>query len=190
MLYCMLLVILASHLAFFIASRSFKSLKRIFSHLLCINTKPKKHLPLLVATSLGLLITSPVFALDARTAAVGGSAIANGYGVHGALDNPASLMRPHNRQQRFHMHMGASLDLQDNAGFIDAAIEQDTLFTDIEQEIASFNQSNLTCDENAQLDTTCLVGTQYLSQLSSTVLDILLRADNQPIRAPTSPPTT
>jgi len=142
-----------------------------------------KNIPiLLIAASAGLIIASPVFALDARSAAVGGSAIANGYGVHGARDNPSSLMRMHRQQKRFHFHSGISVDIQDDAGIIDAAIEEDTLITDIEQEIDLISGREISCDLSG-LDTTCLDNTQNLGQLATTVYDILTRADNRPIKA-------
>jgi len=121
--------------------------------------------------------------MDARSAAVGGSAIANGYGVHGALDNPSSLVRLHRQQQRFHMHLGATVDIQDDAGIIDSAIDEDTLLTDLEKEIDSITGQELTCDLSSTLDSTCLDNTQKLGELATTVFDIISRADNQPIKA-------
>ena len=138
---------------------------------------------LLLASSLGLLIASPVHAIDARSAAVGGSAIANGYGVHGALDNPASLMRLHRQQQKFHFHTGFSFDIQDNAGIIDTAIDEDSLLTDLEQEIDFISGQTLTCDISDGPETTCLNNTQTIGELATTVFDILNRADDQPIKA-------
>ena len=140
-------------------------------------------LALLIAGFINSSVASSVYAFDARSAAVGGSAIANGYGAHGALDNPSSLMRYHRQQQHFHMHLGGSLDIQDNAGIIDAAIEEDTLLTDLEQEIDLITDSTLTCDINSALESTCLENTQNIGQLATTVFDILNKADNQPIKA-------
>jgi len=138
---------------------------------------------LLFTASLGLFAVKPTLALDARSAAVGGSSIANGYGVQGARENPSSLMRLHRQQQHVHINLGISLDIQDNAGIIDAAIEEDTLVTDIEREIDLISDSAISCDLNSGLDTTCLDNTQNLGELATTVFDILNRADDQPFKA-------
>ena len=140
---------------------------------------------LVIVTSIAFFTISPAFAVDARTAAVGGSAIANGYGVYGVRENPSSLMRMHRQQQRFHFHSGVGVDIQDNAGIIDNAIEQDTLVKDIEQEIDLITGSQLICniDDGITSDETCVDGTQKLGDLATTVFDIVSRADNKPIRA-------
>jgi len=140
----------------------------------------------LLAASVSLLIASPAMALDARSVAVGGSAIANGYRAHGALDNPSALMRMHSKQQRFHMHIGVGVDLQDDAGFIDTAIEEDTLITDLDNELDLLTGSLLECADsgvNDALETSCLQDTQNLGELTSTVYDILNRVDDKPIKA-------
>ena len=49
-----------------------------------------------VTTAVALLTTTigvQSMAADARSIALGGSAIANGLGVHGAMENPAVLAR-------------------------------------------------------------------------------------------------
>lgn len=141
---------------------------------------------LIIAATLGVCLAQPVFAFDARSAGVGGSAIANGYGVHGALDNPSSLMRLHRQQQHFHIHSGLTVDIQDDTGIIETAIDEDTLLTDFEQEIDLLGDQLLTCDINDfnnASETTCLENTQKLGGLATTVYDILNRADNQPIKA-------
>jgi len=143
----------------------------------------KNHSNRFVAASLGLLVASPVLALDARSAAVGGSAIANGYGVHGARDNPSSLMHMHRQQQRFHLHLGASVDIQDNTGLIDTAIEEDTLLTDLEREIDLISGRELSCDFSNGPEAICLDNTKNIGELATTVLDILNRADGQSIKA-------
>jgi len=141
----------------------------------------KKHVAPLVAASVSLFVASPVFALDARSAGVGGSAIANGYGAHGARDNPSSLMRFHRQQQRFHFHLGADYSLQDNAGLIDTARNQDTLLTDLEREIDLISGRELSCDISAGSESICLDNTRELGELATTVLDILKKSDEQPI---------
>jgi len=137
----------------------------------------------IIAMSLSALVCSSAYALDARTAALGGSAIANGKGVHGALENPSALMRMQREQQTFHIHMGVSTDIQDNAGIIQTAIDDETLPEDIEREIDILSGRVLTCDETSSPETVCLRDTQRLAELSSRVLDILDNADGQPINA-------
>jgi len=136
-----------------------------------------------IAVTLGLLVANPTFAADARSNSLGGSAIANGYGVHGALENPSSLMRMSRQQQRFHMHLGVSVDIQDDAELIDTAIDEDTLIRDLEREIELLSGSTITCDITSTPETTCLNNTQQIGDLASTVVDILERADGESIKA-------
>lgn len=141
---------------------------------------------LLISVSLSLLAASPAAALDARTAAVGGSAIANGYGVHGARDNPASLMRMHRKQHRFHFHVGGGVDIQDDAAFIETAIDEDSLLDDLDRELELITGSVLTCDFNSSPETPCLTNTQNISDLATRVADIMTRIDGKPIKATAS----
>jgi len=125
-------------------------------------------------------------ALDAQSAARGGSAIANGKGVHGALENPSSLMRMHRAQQGLHLHIGASADIQDDAGFIDTAVEEDTLAQDLENEIDALSARVITCTINDDPNATCLDDTQRMSELAARVSSILTRIDGKPIKATAS----
>lgn len=137
----------------------------------------------LIAASLSALLCSSAFALDARTAALGGSAIANAKGVHGALENPSALMRMQRDQQIFHIHFGISTDIQDSAALIQTAIDEETLPEDVEREIDILTGRVLTCDETSSPETVCLSDTRTLGELSTRVLDILNQADGQPINA-------
>lgn len=140
-------------------------------------------LTLCIAAGTTLLLSVPALAFDARSAALGGSAIANGTGVHGALENPSSLMRMQRDQQRFHIHLGVSTDIQDDAGLIDAAIDNESLAEDLETEIDAISGRVITCPITSTPETVCLNDTQRLANLSQTVLDIMNRADNKPIKA-------
>lgn len=136
--------------------------------------------------ALSAFIASPAIALDARSAALGGSAIANGKGVHGALENPSSLMRMHRDNQAFHIHLGASADIQDDGGYIATAIDEETLPTDIQNEIDALSGSTLSCNETSSPETVCLSDTARLGELSVRVLDILTAVDGQPFNATAS----
>ncbi len=76
---------------------------------------------LCVSTALTMFVCGAAVAADARSISLGGSAIANGQGVHGALENPSSLMRMNSQQQRLHLHLGFSLDARDDAGLVETA---------------------------------------------------------------------
>lgn len=141
---------------------------------------------LLIASGTALLISSPAFALDARSAALGGSAIANGKGVHGALENPSSLMRMKRKQQHFHVHLGISTDIQDDAGFINIALENETLAEDLETEIDAISGRTISCPVTSLPEAVCLNDTARLGNLAGTVLDILNDIDNKPIKATAS----
>lgn len=140
----------------------------------------------LIAAAISTLISSPTFALDARTAALGGSAIANATGAYGALENPSSLMRMQRDGQVFHFHLGASTDIQDDGGYIASAIDEATLPQEIEDEIDALSGRTLTCNESSTLETVCLVDTSQLATLSARVLDILEAVDQQSLAATAS----
>lgn len=143
-----------------------------------------KTLGTIISTVGAMLVTvTPAYALDARSAALGGSAIANGAGVHGALENPSTLMRQHRQNQSLHIHFGFSTDIQDNAGYADNIEEEKDLPDDIETEIDQLTGRQLSCDITSPPETICLEDTARLAQLSSTVLDILNRVDGKPVNA-------
>ncbi len=135
---------------------------------------------LLLSTALTLCISTPSFALDARSAALGGSAIANGKGVHGALENPATLMRLQREKQRLHFHIGAAADVRDDAGYIDKIEDEEDLPTDLEDELDALSGSTLTCDVTSTPETVCLTGTQNVADLSQRVLDLINDVDGKP----------
>lgn len=136
----------------------------------------------LLTTSLLLCFTAStnVFALDARSVALGGSAISNGDGVHGALENPASLMHMQNSGKRGAFHVGASLDLRDSADFVGIAEDNENLRQDFDTQIDLISGQTLGCDIlTATADTVCLTNTTELGDLSSRVLGILNDVDDK-----------
>lgn len=134
-----------------------------------------------VATCLSSFICSSALALDARTAALGGSAIANGQGVYGALDNPASLMKTSKGEKALHLHLGASTDVRDNARIAETAIDEKSLPDDIQDELDALENLEVTCGIQAEDDDVCLSGLKGVADLSERILDILERFDQQPL---------
>jgi len=145
--------------------------------------QPTPYHILFLAACTTWLASSPAYAVDARSAALGGSVIANGKGVYGALENPSALMRMKRKQQRFHFNIGASVDIQDDAGIIDTALDNESLPEDLETEIDAITGRLITCPVTSFPETVCLNDTQRLGDLAGTVVDILNRVDNQPINA-------
>lgn len=140
----------------------------------------------LIAAVACTVVSGPAFALDARSAALGGSAIANAKGAYGALENPSSLMRMQREGQVAHFHMGFSTDIQDDGGYIALGIDEETLPEDIEDEIDALTGRTLTCNETSAPETVCLVDTARLADLSARVLTILEDVDQQPFAATAS----
>lgn len=138
---------------------------------------------ILVCSLLPICVSTPALAMDARSAALGGSAIANGKGVHGALENPASLMKMQREQQRIHFHLGVSTDIQDSGEYIGTALDNESLPEDLESALDNLSDSTLTCDENSSLDSVCVSDTQRLSELSTTLLGILNDVNGKPFNA-------
>lgn len=137
----------------------------------------------LIITALSVA-TAPALAADARSLALGGSAIANGVGVHGALENPASMLRMQREGQRLHLRIGTSVEFRDSAELVNTLKDNEDLAGDIDDEITRLSGSTLTCDPlTATSDTSCLSGTELLGDLSSRVLDILNLADDETIDA-------
>jgi len=137
-----------------------------------------------LAVSALTVATAPAHAADARSLALGGSAIANGVGVHGVLENPASLLRMQREGQRLHLRIGTFIELRDSAELVDTLTNDgnENLASDIDNEITRLSGSTLTCDPlTATSDSSCLSGTELLGNLSSRVLDILNLADDETI---------
>ncbi len=129
---------------------------------------------------LGLTTVHNAFALDARSIALGGSAISNGEGVHGALENPASLMTMQNAGKRGAFHIGGSIDLRDSADVVGIVDDNKDLRQDFETEIDQVSGQTLGCDIlTATATTVCLTDTAELGDLSARVLDILNQVDGE-----------
>lgn len=142
----------------------------------------KQATTLFLSTSLSLLASSNALSADARTLGLGGSAIANGYGIYGAVDNPASLMTQQRADHGLHVHAGMYAELHDKKGLTDALLDNEDIAADIEDEIEALSGQSVSCTQSLNdLNAVCLSGTEYLGQLSDDVLNIIDKADGNSI---------
>lgn len=120
--------------------------------------------------------SSPLLASDARSIALGGSAIANGKGAHGAFDNPASMMQMQRRSETVHLRFGFSGEYRDPGNTIDEVSKDDNkdLFKDIENEVDSLSDREIQCDPiTGNGDDVCIDQTQSLSDLATRTLTVI-----------------
>ena len=144
-------------------------------------------LPIPTAVAVALLIAANgARANDARAIALGGSNIADGHGVPGALANPAALMAMGRRGERLHFRFGLSGELRDDAQLIDIATDEanETLASDTEDAIAAIDASRVGClDVNAIDQTVCVSGLAPVARLTERALDVLDRIDGESVTA-------
>jgi len=139
---------------------------------------------LTAAALTAVCLASPSWASDARALALGGSAIANGQGAHGAFENPASMMAMKRAGQKVHFRFGVSAEVRDTGSSLDTLTDSanDNLISDIESEIDLLSAKTIACDPIfGGADDVCVDGTQPLSDLSTRLLDILDRIDGETI---------
>lgn len=132
--------------------------------------------------ALGVLMATPAWSNDARSIALGGSAIANGQGAHGAFENPASMMNMKRQGEKTHFRLGFSLDVRDTGDSIDTLTDEDneSLISDIETEIDTLSNQPIECNPlTGSENDICLSGTQSLSDLSERILDIIDIVDDE-----------
>lgn len=128
-------------------------------------------------------------AFDARSLALGGSTIADGRGLQGAVQNPASLAAMQRRGERGAFALGAAADLRDHGDVADVLLdgfsiddELEGLGSDIEDEIDRLSGATVTCDPFFDADDrVCITGTAELGRLSGEGLEILRQVDEEPI---------
>ncbi|MFK7862305.1 MAG: conjugal transfer protein TraF [Granulosicoccus sp.] len=137
----------------------------------------------LLAASAGSAIAN-----DARAIALGGSVIANGKGVHGAIGNPASMMAMQRRSETVHFRFGFGAEFRDSGDTLDTLTdsENEDLISDIEREIDVLSSAPITCNPiEGEFQSTgsdpCVSGTQSLSDLAGRVLDIIDLVDEESI---------
>lgn len=141
---------------------------------------------------LGMLVTvfgigsTAALAEDARSIALGGSAIANGKGAHGALANPSSMMAMQRQGEGLHLRLGISGEVRDTGSAIDTLTDDanQDLISDIDAEINALNQTNIQCNPlTGNPGDACITGTQNLSDLSGRLLDIIDIVDGETLDA-------
>ncbi|ASJ71394.1 conjugal transfer protein TraF [Granulosicoccus antarcticus] len=154
------------------------------------NTLTSSKVAAMVATALlTMTLAAPAWSADARSIALGGSVIANGQGVHGAVDNPASLMAMQQRKETFHFSIGMAAEVRDSGEAIDTLTDDDNenLFDDIDDEVAALGTREVQCDPFSpspdRRDQTCVDGTTGVANLSTQLLDILDTVDDETIDA-------
>ncbi len=133
------------------------------------------------------LLTTPASAFDARSIALGGSTVANGLGVHGAIDNPASLAAANRRGQTAMFLIGGALDARDHGNVVETLTDSDieNLVDDLETEIDELSGSQVSDDCTGagfianDDDTVCVTGTAALAGLSAQALDTANAIDGQ-----------
>lgn len=145
---------------------------------------------LTAAVTLAMLTTSAQ-AFDARSIALGGSAVAHGIGVNGAIENPASLTGMKRRGDTAHFLLGAAIDARDHGELVEILLDDDNrdLADDLEAEIENVSGSSIEpeCSTAAFIpptqNTVCLRGTQQLAVLADDAISLLNDIDGQPIEA-------
>jgi hypothetical protein len=133
-------------------------------------------------TVLSCLVSMPAWSSDARSIALGGSTVANGYGVHGVMENPASLMAMKRRKEKFHFLVGVAAELRDTGSAIDTLTDDKNqgLIDDIGTEIDILSNKQTQCDPiSGNGSDTCVDGTQAVADVSAQLLEILNVVDDE-----------
>lgn len=131
-------------------------------------------------------LCSPAWSADARSLALGGSAIANGKGVHGAMENPASMMAMQRDGYRTHFRLGASAQFRDANNAIDVVSDNanQNLLSDIEAQIDELGNRQILCDPvSGAGEDICLSDTQDISDTASRLLSVINSIDDENVQA-------
>lgn len=142
---------------------------------------------ILTISALATLLTASTggaIASDARAIALGGSVVANGKGVHGAVANPASMMAMQRRSETIHIRFGFAAEFRDPSETIDTLSDSENkdLIEDVESEIDDLSATNVECNPFTDDDSAvCIAGTQGLSDISGRIVDIMNLVDGQTI---------
>ena len=149
----------------------------------------RKGVTMVATAMLSMTLTAPAWSGDARSIALGGSVIANGYGVHGAVQNPASLMAMKQRKEKFHFNVGTAFEIRDTGDAIDTLTDDanEGLIDDIGDEVEALSTRVVQCDPLlGNRDDICVDGTAGVADLSARLLDILDTVDDETIDAQAS----
>ncbi|MFT5894453.1 MAG: hypothetical protein ACI8VW_001324, partial [bacterium] len=146
-------------------------------------------LRLLPAFAATIALCNPAWSGDARSIALGGSAIASGQGAHGALENPASMMEMKRAGQRIHFRFGFSADIRDNGDLVDTLTDDtnNDLLSDIETQVEELSTRQIQCDPVfGNATDVCVDNTQTLSDLATKLLNVVNSLDDESIDAQAS----
>jgi len=144
---------------------------------------------LLTALILSLPLYSSAWSGDARSIALGGSAIANGKGAHGALENPASMMAMQRDGYRTHFRLGVSARSRDSGNALDVLSDNtnQNLLSEIEDQIDDLGNRQILCDPiGGAGGDICLNDTQNISDTASQLLTVINAIDEENIDAQAS----
>ena len=122
--------------------------------------------------------------LDARALALGGSSIADGRGVHGVIQNPASLAALQRGGARASFLIGGNVDLRDHDDVTSLLTDEEArdIGEGIEDEVDRLSGSEVTCNPLTDGDDApCLTGTSELGGLADDGLDIIDRVDGNEV---------
>lgn len=137
---------------------------------------------LLPAFAATIALSSPVWSGDARSIALGGSAIAHGQGAHGALENPASMMEMKRAGERIHFRFGFSAEVRDSGDVIDTLSDDDNngLISDIEAQVEELSTRDVLCDPIfGNAEDVCVTDTQSVSDLATQLLELVESVDGE-----------
>lgn len=128
-------------------------------------------------------MTGSAIAGDARSIALGGSAITQGRGIPGVFANPATLMHLKRKSKKVHIGLGVNVDFRDPGTVFDSIFSKDTLVDDIETATDVLGDSQLLCDtlDNISLDTVCLTNTGALGQDFADLINEINEVSGAPI---------
>ncbi|MFT4725544.1 MAG: hypothetical protein ACI9UN_000039 [Granulosicoccus sp.] len=146
-------------------------------------------LKILPAFAVTIALSNPVWAGDARSIALGGSAIANGQGAHGALENPASMMTMKRAGQRIHFRIGFSADIRDTGDLVDTLTDDANtdLISDIEAQVEELSTRVIQCDPIfGNAEDVCVDNTQAVSDLATQLLTVVNSIDDESVDAQVS----
>lgn len=139
----------------------------------------------------GLLLSPGAYAFDARAIALGGSTVANGLGVNGVIDNPASLLVAKREGTRAQFLFGGALDGRDHSDLLDVFLDEDNqdLPDDLASAIDDLSNAVVSADctgDNfltAADSTICLNNTALVAELSNEAVVILDEISDELVEA-------
>jgi len=125
--------------------------------------------------------STPAIANDARSIALGGSAISQGSGVHGVWSNPATLAYLSRKNHDVHLRFSSMFEVRDPGGFIDTALDNQDIVETVTENIDELEDNTLAClSLLSSLDTVCIQDTQAIGEDFQNILTISQTLNEQP----------